>query len=117
MISSDLYDIVRQYLESSISIHQLEEWIVPRLPDLLSKPDSDDSKLVATIELGFAEINNNNIDENEFRSWLNNELRDHNVVMVDFSDQQNTSINSTTTSNKIYTEEYTMLNNYEIVRL
>ena len=117
MISSDLYEIVRQYLESSISIQQLEDWIVPRLPDLLSDPDSEDSELVATIELGFAELNNDNIDEDEFKSWLDEELNNHNVAIFDTPEQQNLFFNSTSTSNEIIEEKYSPFESFAVVNL
>lgn len=101
MISFDLYEIVRQFLESSINVQQFEEWIVPRLPDLLSDPESEDSDFVSIIELGFAEMNNNNIDEDEFKSWLDEELNNHNVAVFDTPEQQNSFFNTTSTSNEI----------------
>ena len=54
MLSSDLRDKVLQFVETSITTSQLEEWLVPRLPLFLRTPDTVDANVVAAIELGQA---------------------------------------------------------------
>ncbi len=56
MLSSDLILMTKKYLDGQIELGQLEEWLVPLVPLYASDPTSDDADLVATIELGLAEI-------------------------------------------------------------
>lgn len=83
MISLNLSEKIHQYLENEIAIDQLEEWIVPRLPDFLENFDSTDADMIAAIELGLAEIGNQNWNEEQFRSYLAKALRQTTVLVLE----------------------------------
>jgi len=70
MLFADLMSVVYDYLDHALSLEQLEDWIVPRLPLVFEVADSPLAKLAGTIELGFAEIGEGLIDEEEFRNRL-----------------------------------------------
>jgi len=70
MLTSELLNIVHEYLERSISLEQLEEWIVPRLPFFFKPPYSGASELATEIEVGLAEIGDQTLTEKKFRTSL-----------------------------------------------
>lgn len=74
MISLDLRNKIIEYIDKKITLEQLEDWIVPREANLLRLPDSNDADLIATVELGLAEISNGNWSEEKFRRELGNAL-------------------------------------------
>ena len=47
---------VQDYVDRRITLHELESWLVHRLPVYLSNPNSAAAELVGVIELGLAEI-------------------------------------------------------------
>lgn len=75
MLSSKLRRKINQFLEAAITIEELEDWYVARLPLLLIDPNSTDSDLVSAIELGLAELNAGIRDENNLRQFLEEALR------------------------------------------
>jgi hypothetical protein len=82
MLSLELKDKVLQYVDSKISLEQLEDWLVPRLPIFLRTPETADADVVAAIELGLAEISNETKTELEFRSLLRKALQGQTAVLV-----------------------------------
>lgn len=72
MFTSELLSVIDEYVEGVISLEQLEDWLVPRLPSLfrlpLTEPDATD--LAAAVELGLAEMSNQAKTEDEFRNML-----------------------------------------------
>ena len=81
MISSELNTKISEVVESSITVDQFEEWLVPRLPFYISSPDSEDSDIIAEIELGLAEMSDNIRTRDEFLSLLRNILREQSVII------------------------------------
>jgi hypothetical protein len=77
MLSYELEKMVLQYIRCEITIEQLEDWLVPRLPVFLRLPHSSDSDVVAAIELGLAEMSDEIRNEAEFREFLSDVLREH----------------------------------------
>ncbi|MCA9940743.1 MAG: hypothetical protein KC418_19030 [Anaerolineales bacterium] len=75
MLSSKLRRKIVQFIENAITIEELEDWYVARLPLLLIDPHSTDSDLVSAIELGLAELNAGIRDENNLRHFLEEALR------------------------------------------
>jgi hypothetical protein len=67
---SHLVSKIHQYLDHAISLEELEDWLLPRLPLLFQRPDSLVARLAATVELGLAEISDNVTTEDEFRTLL-----------------------------------------------
>ena len=86
MLTSELFDIVDQYLERVISLQELEEWLVPRLPFFFKLPYSGVEELVATIEVGLADISDGTISEEEFRQSLRDSIDRQAVYTVTFTD-------------------------------
>jgi len=82
MLSSELRDKVFEFVESSITINQLEEWLVPRLSWFLRDPNSTDADVVAAIELGLSETSSNIKTIEEFRDDLRRVLRENNTIQV-----------------------------------
>lgn len=70
MLIGDLMSVVYNYLDHALSLEQLEDWIVPRLPLVFEVPESPVAKLAGSIEFGLAEIGEGLIDEEEFRKRL-----------------------------------------------
>lgn len=77
MISYELREIIYQFVESEITTEQLEDWLIPRLPVYVRWPETDDADLVASVELGLAELNAGILSEEDFRNVLSEELQEY----------------------------------------
>lgn len=84
MLAPQLLNIVDQYLDRAISLDELEDWLVPRLPLLFKLPYSAISELVADIEVGLAELSDRTRTEDEFRSLLENSIQQVRVVWANY---------------------------------
>lgn len=84
MLDSELLNIVDRYLERAISLEELEDWLVPRLPALFKMPYSAVSDLVAEIEAGLAELSDATRTEEEFCNLLKNYIQKVRVVWVNY---------------------------------
>jgi hypothetical protein len=76
---------VSQYLDHRITLSEFEEWIVSSLSFLVSLPPSTVQELVATVELGLAEMSNGSRTEDEFRDMLQNFVRAHPTMEFDLA--------------------------------
>lgn len=103
MISFELSNTISQYITSEISLEELENWLVPRLPAILRSPETEDAGIVAEIELGLAEISNRYWTEEEFRIMLNELLMEHTTEFVSLIREPEPAT-STGTSTSYYTE-------------
>ena len=56
MISSELFDKLFQYFDREISASELEDWIIPRSYSIMENPESDDSDILAAVELGLVDM-------------------------------------------------------------
>jgi hypothetical protein len=70
MLSYELWEMVLRYVEASIAVRELEDWLVPREPDILRNPNSADSSVVGAIHLGLAELSDGLRTEDELREFL-----------------------------------------------
>jgi hypothetical protein len=70
MLSYELKEKALQYAEGHISLEELEDWLIPRLPAYLAFQSSTDAEVAGAIELGLAEIGDGLIGEVEFRRSL-----------------------------------------------
>lgn len=61
---------VEDYVDRRITLHELESWLVNRLPTYLLNPNSAVAELVGVIELGLAEIQAGIRSERSFRKLL-----------------------------------------------
>ena len=85
MISLELRDQINQVISKTTSIEDFEEWLVPRLPELITPPNSIDSDVVAAIELGFAEMAAHIRTEEEFIEYLHDILNEQSTTVVSYS--------------------------------
>jgi len=81
MLSSELNEKVLSYLESCITLEELEDWYIPRLELFLGDPGSADADIIATIELCLAEMRSGLLDENEARQMLEETLVKYETVI------------------------------------
>ena len=68
--SIEVFAKVQDYVDRHITLHELESWLVNRLPAYLSNPNSAVAELVGVIELGLAEIQARIRSERSFRKVL-----------------------------------------------
>lgn len=85
MISLELKEKVNQVINNSMSVGELEEWLVPRLPALITPPNFVDSEVVAAIELGFAEMADHIRTEEEFIKFLEDVLNEQLTTFISYS--------------------------------
>jgi hypothetical protein len=76
--------MIQRYLDGQIGLRQIEEWLVPFVPVYASDPKNDDADIVATIELGLAEIADRVTTEDEFRKSLGNAIAGR-LLVVDWT--------------------------------
>jgi len=91
MISDELRDMVIRYIDDQASLADLETWIVPRLPALISNPRSPDADLVAAVELALAELSRGIRSEPEVRSLIRKALQENISVWTDYPAQMGRS--------------------------
>lgn len=77
-----LRDAILEFVERRITTHELEEWLVPRLPTLIKYPDSADADVVSAIELGLTELDFGIRTHEDFVQFLQRVLREHSVVIT-----------------------------------
>ncbi|HLB48125.1 MAG TPA: hypothetical protein VJL59_14050 [Anaerolineales bacterium] len=85
MLTQDLRDKIQQYIKSAISLTDLEEWIVPRLPVFIASAHSADADVVSAVELGLAEINAGLRTEKQLQEYLAQVLREQHVTRLFFN--------------------------------
>ena len=94
MLSYEFKDVIFEFIQSNITVQQLEEWLVPRLPTLIKEQDSSDADVVATIELGLAEMSDGIRTEEDFRKLLFDAVCEH---------KMESALNATTSSSSTET--------------
>jgi hypothetical protein len=82
VLSFALKEKVSQYIDSVITLEELEEWYVPRLPQFLAIPDSADADVVAAVELALVEFESGLRDEVEVKELLDEALKEQPTVVV-----------------------------------
>lgn len=73
----EIFSIVARYLHGEATLADVENWVVPRLGQLLASPRSTAYSLAGTIELGLAELAAGDIDEEGFRALIREFLLTH----------------------------------------
>lgn len=101
MLSLELRNQVINYVNSEITIEQLEDWYVPRLPLYTRIPDSADAKVIAAIELGLAEYNCEIRSEEELRAFLADTIREYDTMLSLFQPEIE-HFSTTGSSNQTY---------------
>jgi len=85
MISLELRNKVMELIETSISIQDFEDWLVPLLPILLDNPKSENAYFISSVELGLSEITAEIITMEEFLSDLYTMLMEFKAWEVPYS--------------------------------
>ena len=99
MLSYEIREKIIQVIESTITIEQFEDWLVPRLPTFLKSPDRTDSNVIAAVELGLAEMSDGVRTKDEFRSFLRDVLQEQTAMLV-FSPSRLSQWNKTGSANQ-----------------
>ena len=94
MSSSEFINMVYSYLDQEITVEDLEDWLIPQLPFLLSLPKSSLFDLVATIELGLAEMNSGALSEEAFRDMLKDSISKSGVTQFEYTTSAITSVSA-----------------------
>ena len=84
MFASELQEQVFRYIDGIVSLSDLEEWYVPRLPMLVTSPYTEE--LVSAIELGLIEIGSSLRSEDEFKELLQEFIREHDTIRIQYPD-------------------------------
>jgi uncharacterized membrane protein len=95
MISSALREKIIDFVESQISLDQLEEWFVPRSLEFFRQPDSEDVIIAGAVELCIAEFSEQIRSIDECRAYLRQALSEHSVFV-----DSTPALSSTTISQK-----------------
>jgi hypothetical protein len=85
MNSLELRDRIFQFVYGEIGLHDLEEWLVPNTPELITDPDSADAGLVAAVELALAEYSDGIRDENSVKNYIRAALQEFNTIFIDLT--------------------------------
>lgn len=86
MLSSELRNQIIKFVDQEISIEELEDWYVPRLPFFLNSPHSSDAEVIAALELALHEFSSGTISENELRMTLLDAIRDKETIIYTSDD-------------------------------
>lgn len=116
MLSSELRDKVQEYIESKISLEQLEDWVVPREPAFLKDPASLDADLIVAIELGLADISDSVTTEEELRNALRAALKKDSSVLTRFTFPPGSATERVTTASSNETIEWPGTSTMQITR-
>jgi hypothetical protein len=109
MLSTELRDTIQDFIAAKITIAQLEDWLVPRLPYFYRFPNTADADVVSAVELGLAEMTNGIRDKDEVRKDLKRVLETNNAVLAFYhqGDFQNIeSVSTNTTSHLVYAASF-----------
>lgn len=84
MVSDDLRRLLLGFAENEVSIVQLEDWLVPNLPVLLSDPASPNADIVSAVELGLAELSRGVRSPDDFRRFVKKVLAEQFSVWTNY---------------------------------
>lgn len=74
-----------EFVQGSITVSELEEWLVPQIPALISDPDSVEADLVSAIELGIAELQAGIRSNDDLILFLRQVLSENAVILINLS--------------------------------
>lgn len=87
MLTTDFLAKVHNYLAGSLTLEDLEAWIVPRLPALYALLPSSSTKLIDEIEFGLIEIDAGRLSELDFRQALQKAISEQ-PVFVQYPEEE-----------------------------
>jgi hypothetical protein len=105
MISNVLREKVLELFEEKISIEEMEEWLVPQLPALISNPDSDDADLVSAVELGLSEMSEGIRTYESFIQYLQQAISEKLVLITERPATRADSSNTTQHVRNVATDQ------------
>src|SRR3972149_5941250 len=79
-MSMDLHSKIYEYVSRTLSLQELESWIVPRLPYFISQTDSSVEKLASAVELCLAEFQAGLRSQRSMRAFLARQLGDNPII-------------------------------------
>ena len=77
-----MLSVALDYVEGRTSLDDVQEWVVPRLGELLADPRSTPSELAALFELGAADVAAGELQEDELRELVADFIRAHQPVRI-----------------------------------
>lgn len=83
--SIELSAKIAEYLDKRVTLHDLEEWLAPRLTVYLANPDSQAGQLATVIELNLAEIYSGITSERTLRKVLSKYKSENPITFLDFA--------------------------------
>ena len=104
MVTSELLRKIHLYLEGQTSIKEFEDWYVPQIPLFLAFPPSRITDLIATIELGLAEMSSGILSEDGFCHSLRDFLREDTTILLCYPNEF--SMVSTGTTDEVSINTY-----------
>ncbi len=108
MITSKLRDKILEFTLGQISVFDLEEWLVPQIPALISDPNSEISDLVSAIELGFAELNAGILNKGTLVKHFQKVLSENNVIIINEIPTKGSASNITPQLNRFESGQQTV---------
>ena len=73
--SNELLSKLGDYLQAQISLRELNEWILPRIPTLVAAPDSLAGRVTGAIELSMAMMKDGLTDERAIKRSIRRYMR------------------------------------------
>ena len=106
MLSSELKEKIIEFIETEITLEQLEEWFVPRLPIFLRSPHTTDADVVSAIELSLAEVQEEIRTETEVRDYLKEVLSEQDTIEVSFPSKPSWKVENSSSNQTIRNPHY-----------
>lgn len=106
-LSMELASKLNEYISRRIKLHDLEAWVVPRLPILIAEPESEVEKLASAVELCLAELSAGLRSERSIRSYLSGLINSNPIVWMPIgAPQPNDTASSATPSSPTGTPQW-----------
>ncbi len=81
---SDFFEMVRSYVRGEISLDELDQWIVERLPSFAPPRQDAVSELAGLIQLSAFEVSQGHRDAQDVRSLVEEYLRRREPIVVSY---------------------------------
>ena len=84
MFTSEVVNVIEKYLSKAITLEELEDWLVPRLPLFFKLPHSSLTDFIAGTEVALADMAEQRYTEDEFRTLLGEILEQVQIVWISY---------------------------------